>query len=103
MILKDAQAVLRSLWANSGFTTLTVGLLALGMGASIAVFSIIDSVLLRPLPFPDADRVFVIWDVPPSQMNLGFSEVPLHPREFQFIAGNARALEHVAAFKSDEF
>src|SRR5271167_4126696 len=103
MILKEAQAVLRSLWKNSGFTTLTVGLLALGMGASIAVFSIVDSVLLKPLPFPDAERVFAIWDAPPAQMNLGFDEVPLHGREFQFIAGNTRSLEYVAAFKSDRF
>src|SRR5271170_6843151 len=99
MILKDAQAVLRSLWKNSGFTTLTVGLLALGMGASIAVFSLVDSVLLKPLPFPDAERVFAIGDAPPAQMNLVLDEVPLHPRQFQFIAANSRAFEYVAGFK----
>jgi putative ABC transport system permease protein len=73
------------------------------MGASIAVFSIVDSVLLKPLPFPDAERVFTIWDTSPAQMNLGFAELPLHGREFQFIAGNTRAFEYVAAYKSDEF
>jgi putative ABC transport system permease protein len=103
MCWKELRGVLRSLRKNLGFTGLSVGLLALGMGASIAVFSIVNSVLLKPLPFPDAERVFTVWDAPPAQMNLGFDETPLHPREFQFIAGNNRAFEYVASFKSDQF
>jgi putative ABC transport system permease protein len=103
MFWKEIRGGLRGLRKNPGFTVLAVGILALGMGASIAVFSMVDSVLLKPLPFPDADRVFTVWDVPPPQMNLGFHETPLHGREFQFIAANTRAFEEVAAFESDQF
>jgi len=103
MFWKEIRGVLRGLRKNLGFTTLTVGILALGMGASIAVFSIINSVLLKPLPFPDPDRMFTVWDVPPPQMKLGFDEVPLHGREFQFIASDTRAFRYVAAFLSDQF
>jgi len=103
MLWKEIRGVLRGLRKNLGFTTLTVGILALGMGASIAVFSIVNSVLLRPLPFPDAERIFTVWDVPPPQMNLGFDETPMHGIEFNFISTNTRAFEHVAAFQSDQF
>jgi putative ABC transport system permease protein len=103
MFWEEVRGVLRGLRKNLGFTTLTGGILALGMGASIAVFSIVNTVLLKPLPFPDADRVFTIWDVPPPQMNLGFDETPLHGLEFHFIAANTHALEHVSAFQSDQF
>jgi predicted permease len=103
MFWKEIRGVLRGLRKNLGFTTLTVAILALGMGASIAVFSIVNSVLLKPLPFPDAERIFTIWNVPPPQMNLGFAETPLHGREFQFIATNTRAFEYAAAFQSDQF
>ena len=103
MFWEEIRGVLRGLRKNLGFTTLTVGILALGMGASIAVFSIVNTVLLKPLPFPDADRVFTVWDVPPPQMNLGFDETPMHGLEFHFIAANTHAFEHVSAFQSDQF
>jgi len=103
MLWKEIRGVLRGLRRNLRFTTLTVAILALGMGASISVFSIVNCVLLKPLPFPDAERIFTIWYAPPPQMNLGFAETPLHGREFQFIAANTRAFEHSAGFESDQF
>ena len=103
MFWNEIWGMLRSLRMNLGFSVLTTGILALGMGASIAVFSIINSVLLKPLPYPDAQRIFTVWDVPPPQMKLGFDEVPMHGLEFHFIAANNRAFESVAAFKSDQF
>lgn len=103
MFWKEVRGLLRSLSKNLGFSALTISILALGMGASIAVFSIVSAVLLKPLPFPEAERIFAIWDLAPPQMNLGFDETPLGGVEFQFIAANNRAFESVAAFKSDEF
>jgi predicted permease len=103
MFWKEMRGVLRSFHRNLAFTCLTVSILALGMGASIAVFAIVNTVLLKPLPFPGEERIFTAWDVPPPQMNLGFDELPLHGKEFQFIAANTRAFQYVAAFKSDQF
>lgn len=103
MSFRDLRALLRSLTRSWSFTLLTVGILALGIGASIAAFSIVSAVLLKPLPYPHSERVFVILDKAPPQMNLGFNEFPLSGSEFQFIAANHRTFESVAAFKADQF
>jgi putative ABC transport system permease protein len=100
---RDARHSFRMLRKSPGFTGVAILMLGLGMGASTAIFSIVDAVLLRPLPFPNAERIFAIWDVPPPQMHLGFGELPLHNKEFLFISSHSRSLEGVAAFKSDEF
>src|SRR5439155_9839535 len=97
------RGTLRSLAKNLGFSILTVSILGLGMGASIAVFSIVSAVLLKPLPFPSADHIFMAWDAAPPQMNLGFDEFPLSGSEFLFIAANNRAFDSLAAFKADQF
>jgi putative ABC transport system permease protein len=47
---------------NPGFTVVTVVTLALGIGANTAVFSIVNSVLLRSVPIKDADRIVVLWE-----------------------------------------
>ena len=58
---------LRSLLRTPGFTAVTVLTLALGVGACTALFSVFDATLLRPLPFPDADRLAIVWETNPSQ------------------------------------
>ena len=59
--VRDARFALRSLGRSFGFTTVVIVTLALGIGATTAVFSVVESVLLRPLPFPAADRLAVVW------------------------------------------
>ena len=49
------------------FTAVALLTLALGMGAATAIFSVVDTVLLKPLPFRDAERLLVIWEKNPSQ------------------------------------
>jgi len=60
-ILEDLRYALRGLLRNAGFTGIAILILALAIGASTAVFSVIDKVLLQPLPITDADRIVVIW------------------------------------------
>ena len=67
-LLRDLRMGVRALGRAPLFTTAAVATLALGIGANAAIFSLIDAVLLRPLPFPNASRIVVLWERPPKTM-----------------------------------
>lgn len=60
--LSDVRYAFRTLARTPVFTTIAVVTLALGMGANTAIFSIVDAVILKPLPFHDPGRLVAVWD-----------------------------------------
>ena len=67
-LLRDFRYGMASLARDPGFAAVTIGLLALGIGANTAMFSIVDAVLLKPLPFPEPERMVRVWEAPPNSL-----------------------------------
>ena len=87
-LAQDIRFGLRQLRRTPGFTIAAVLALALGIGATTAIFSVLDRVVLRPLPFPDPDRLTMVWEVNDSK---GLSHERISPVNF----GDYHALTHV--------
>ncbi|MPZ17365.1 MAG: FtsX-like permease family protein [Luteitalea sp.] len=89
--LQDLRYGWRSLWRSPGFALVVTLTLALGIGANVTTFSVVRSVLWRPLPYPDADRiVFVRVDVG------GVPDAGAASAEFWDIRGQSRFIDHVS-------
>ncbi|HLP00773.1 MAG TPA: ABC transporter permease [Opitutaceae bacterium] len=106
----DLRRIVRSLLSAPGFAAVVVATLALAIGANTAIFSVIDAALLRPLPFPEPDRLVAIWEKtnlfglrfsPPAFANYAdwraqsrsFEEMGLHEHGAMLLTGDGDAEE----------
>jgi MacB-like periplasmic core domain len=78
ILRQDLRYATRTLARAPGFTTIAILVLALGIGANTAVFSVTDYALIRPLPFPSADRLVQVWEKLP-----GYREMELSPANYR--------------------
>ena len=95
IFFRDVQYAIRRLRKAPGFAITVILTLALGIGANTAVFSIVDAVLLRPLPYRNADRLVVIWQTDPAHRGTGAWFDPY--REFEEWQLGSRSFEKLAA------
>lgn len=93
-VTSDLRLAIRSLRRSAGFTTAVVATLGLGIGIATAVFSLLQGMVLRPLPYPEADRLVTAWetDEPNESFTEGFS-VP----DFVDVRTAVRGLDRIAA------
>ena len=94
-VLKDILYGIRSLARHPGFTGVALITLALGIGANTAIFSVVNSVLLRPLPFDDPERIVWVWDTQPQ-----LSTAPAALPDFIDWKDQNQSFEHLAAYQS---
>src|SRR2546421_8482113 len=93
---QDLRYGLRMLGKSPGFTAVAVLTLALGIGANTAIFSVVNAVLLRPLPYRNPDRLVRVWETRPQQ-NFNRTFVS----EGEYLAWReARSFENVALLDS---
>lgn len=90
-VLSDCRYALRQLRKNPGFTAVAVLTLALGIGVTTAIFSVVYGVLLRPLPYPDPNRIMAVFEVtskgrPSRVADPNFDDFRDQSRSFQAIA-----------------
>jgi putative ABC transport system permease protein len=95
--MSDLRFACRQLLKNPGFTVLAVLTLALGIGACTAMFSLINAALIRDLPFPDADRLVVIWADNPG-LKLGLTTVPPANSDIAEWREQSRSFAQITAF-----
>src|SRR5262245_56233235 len=93
LLRQDAGYCVRALARVPGFAVTVVLMVTLGIGATTAVFSVTDVVLLRPLPFPDENRLVKIWERLP-----GYDTMELSPAHYRDWTRDAQTIESSGAY-----
>ncbi len=98
---QDLRYGFRALLRNPGFCAVAVLALALGIGPNTAIFTMVNAVLLQPLPVPDSGRVVMIWE---TQVKAGFDQFPVSAADFLDWQREAHSFDQMsAAFTIPEF
>ncbi|HKO05888.1 MAG TPA: ABC transporter permease [Candidatus Acidoferrales bacterium] len=95
---QDLRQGLRAMAKNPGFTLVAMLTLALGIGANTAIFSVVNAVLLRALPYPDSGRLVALWGV---NDRTGDSQRAVSYPDFEDLRAQSRTLEGAAAYNDD--
>ena len=94
---QDLRYSFRMLWKSPGFTVVAIIALALGIGFNTAIFSVVNAVLLRPLPYKDANRLVILWEKASTQ------DTSVSYPNFLDWRDQNQSFEELAAFRPDSF
>ncbi len=103
MFLQDLRIAVRRLLKAPGFTIAAVLMLTLGIGATTGIFSLVESVLLRPLPFPEPDKLVVLSDTLQGVQIGGNDEVGVTPQDILNYTRDTHSFASLGGYRSDGF
>ena len=95
---RDIRFGVRALVHSPIFSVVTVLSLALGIGANTAIFSVVNGLLLRPLPYPEAERIVDVWHTPPQQSFPGLDRFSVSPANYLDWKAQSTAFEQMAIY-----
>jgi predicted permease len=98
ILLHDIRYGLRMLGKNPGFTAIAIITLALGIGSTTAIFSVVNGVLLRPLPYPNPSRLMILYENSPK-----FQEMSVSYLNFLDWQRQQRSFSNLAIYRQDSF
>jgi putative ABC transport system permease protein len=99
-LLQDVRYSLRMMLKKRGVTAIALVTLALGIGANTAIFTVVNSVLLRPLAYRDSDRLVMIWG---NFSKLNIQRLTAKAAEYEDYRAQNEIFDHVAAFDNQDF
>ncbi|MGH9938700.1 MAG: ABC transporter permease, partial [Blastocatellia bacterium] len=97
---QDLRSGARMLVKNPGFALIAIITLALGIGANTAIFSVVNAVLLRPLPYEHPERLVLVWE---HFLRQGLAQIPVSASEFTDYRDQNRVFERIAAFNTVDY
>src|SRR5919197_255910 len=99
-LLTDVRYAIRRLRHSPGFSLVIIVTLALGIGANTAIFSVVNAVLLRPLPYGDPERLVQVWE---NNLKRGWSRDTISPQNFDDWQAQSRSFDAMAAYEYESF
>src|ERR1700739_1397526 len=97
-LLQDLRFGFRMILRNPGFAAVAIIVLALGIGANTAIFSVVNGVILRPLPYPESDQLVRIWHTPPQKNFPGMNRFSVSAANFVDWKNQNHSFENMAMY-----
>jgi len=94
----ELRQILRRFWRTPAFTVVTLIMLTVGIGANTAVFSVVEGVLLKPLPYPHPESLVAVWHTAPG---LNLDEVNMAPSNYFIYREQNRVFEDIGIYQGD--
>src|SRR5215510_15780132 len=99
-MMQDLRYAVRVLFKSKALTAVALVTLALGIGVNSAIFSVVNAIVLRPLPYPESERLMVIWG---NLHKSGLEKTEISALEFRDFQQQCQTFDQIAAYSSEGF